>query len=70
MKWALQRACGLPMYAALSRQTGGALLHRAFGAGLWYGGHFQISERAELDPYDVVASPRVVMSSGDECVNV
>ena len=36
----------------------------------WFGGHFQIRERAELDPYDVVASPRVAMSSGDVCVCV
>ena len=41
------------------------VLCRAFGSILWFGDHFQIRERAELDPYDVVASPRVVMSSGD-----
>ena len=41
------------------------VLRRVFGSILWFGGHFQIRERAELDPYDVVASPRVAMSSGD-----
>jgi hypothetical protein len=41
------------------------MLHWAFGSILWNGGHFQIRERAELDHYDVVASPRAAMSSGD-----
>ena len=53
-----------------SRLPNGAHFASGFGSIIWCGGHFQIRERAELDPYDVVASPRVAMSSGDACVCV
>jgi type IV secretory pathway TrbD component len=52
------------------RLPNGAHFASGFGSIIWFGGHFQIRERAELDPYDVVASPRVAMSSGDPCVCV
>ena len=52
------------------RLPNGAHFASGFGSIIWFGGHFQIRERAELDPYDVVASPRVAMSSGDACVCV